>query len=847
MKIPPITLQSVFLWMFLLSTLFSTHKVLGQNYTIAGRVIDAETAEAIPFGNVYSKRNPQNGTTTDFEGYYTLKNIAADDSLIVSYIGYVTRTKAPDLSKLKEGVIELNFQLYSSSRNLDEIVVIAGEDPAYPIMRNVLRERKSNNMAKLDAYQYESYVKIELAIDNISEQFGKRKIIKKVQQAIDSVGRLTGEDGKPLIPIFLSESISQVYHRSNPERSTEQLLKTKIDGVGLDGDSHVAQLLGESFQKYNFYNDWLNILSKDFPSPIGSAWKLYYDYYLADSLMLGNDWCYQIEVYPKRKQDLAFEGVLWIESKGFALKQISVIMNPTANINFIEKIKIQQELQKTEAGAWIPIKNRILFDVAEVTNKSAGVLAKIYTSNKDIIINKPLPIKFYKESISVAQNASETKEDYWKIHRHDSLTRSELKAFAMIDTIKAVPIVKTYSNIIEVLSTGYIKTGIVDFGNLVYSGAINDIEGIRLRLGLRTNTDFSKKIELKGYVAYGFDDNRVKYSGRLRYIPSRKNWTEIVVQRSEDILQLAANPSGVVVPGAFAASLNFFGVSTRSPFYKTENNLYIQHDIFKGVTQTVSLRTASHRQIGNHFAYFKNLNPQEMQLERNFNTTELTFETRLAKNEQFFYSGNYRNSLGTRKLPTVTLRYTLGFDEFLGGDFTYHRFEIALEQSLLLGWFGKSYYLLSGTYTPSRIPYPLLEIHLGNRGFFYNFYGYSLMNFMEFASDRHVSLNYEHNFNGLIANRIPLLKKLKWRTFVIANVLYGGLRSENLDLSPDTDTEGNALVKPAGLGNIPYVELGYGITNIFRFFRVNFVHRVTYRGNPDARNFGVFLAVRFEL
>ncbi len=847
MTTPAICLQSVFLGFLLLSIPYFTSNAFGQNYTLKGRVIDAETAEAIPFGNVYSQKNPQNGTTTDFEGYYTLKNVAADDSIIVSYIGYITRTKAPDLSKLKEGVVELNFQLYSSSKNLDEIVVVAGEDPAYPIMRNVIKARKNNDMASLEAYQYESYVKIELAIDNISAQFGKRKIIKKVQQAIDSVGRLTGEDGKPLIPIFLSESISQVYHRNRPERSTEHVIKTKIEGVGLDGDSPIAQLLGESFQKYNFYNDWLNILSKDFPSPIGNAWKLYYDYYLTDSLMLGNDWCYQIEVYPKRKQDLAFEGMLWIERKGFALKQISVIVNPTANINFIEKIKIQQELQKTPEGPWIPIKNRILFDAAEVTNKSAGILAKIYTSNKDLIINKPMPLKFYKESITVAQDASEIQENYWKIHRHDSLTRSELKAFAMIDTINTVPIVKTYSNIIEVLSTGYIKAGPIDFGNLIYSGAINDIEGVRLRLGLRTNTDFSKKIELKGYVAYGFDDRRFKYSGKLRYIASRKNWTEIVAQRSEDMLQLAANPSGVVVPGAFAASLNFFGVSTRSPFYKTENNLYIQHDFFKGFTQTVSLRTASHQQIGNHFAYFKNLNLQETQLERNFDITELTFETRLAKDEQFFYSGNYRRSLGTRKLPVVTLRYTLGLDDFLGGNFSYHRFGIALEQSLLLGWVGKSYYLLSGTYTPSRIPYPLLEIHLGNRGFFYNFYGYSLMNFMEFASDRHVSLNYEHNFNGLIANRIPLLRKLKWRTFLLANLLYGGLRSKNLALSPDTDTEGNALVKPAGLENTPYIELGYGITNIFRFFRVNFVHRVTYRDNPDARNFGVFLAVRFEL
>jgi len=821
--------------------------LVAQTYTISGKVIDGETGEAIPFGNVYPKSNPQGGTTTDFDGYYTLKNISKGDSIIVSYIGYDTRTKIPDFSKLENGVIMLNFQLLSASKSLDEIVVVAGEDPAYPIMRKVQDQKKYNDTKKLEAYEYESYVKIELDIDNISEKFGNRKIIQKVQNAIDSLGGLTGEDGKPLIPIFLSENISQFYYRNNPERITEKVIKTKIEGVGLDQDSPVSQLLGSSFQQYNFYNNWMQVLEKDFVSPLADGWKIYYDYYLTDSLMLGDDWCYQIEIYPKRPQDLAFEGIIWIDSKTYGLKQVSVTVNRTANINFIEKVKIQQELQKTEAGPWIPIKNRVLIDVAEITNKSAGLLAKFYISNKDLVVNKPYPIKFYREKVIVDANANIYKDDYWKISRHDSLTKEELQTYALIDTIKQVPIVKAYSSILKIIGSGYINAGMIDFGHLAYTYAINDVEGQRFRLGLETSSQFSRKIILKGYLAYGTKDSRFKYSGSIRYIPSRKRWTELVLERSDDLVQVAANLSGVVVPGAYAASLNFFNVLDRSPFYRQENSFYVQSDLFKGFRQTVRLRNASYTQIGNHFAYYKDLNLQETALERNFSITELTFETRLAKDEQFFYTDNNRYSLGTRKLPVVTLRYTMGLNNFLGGDFQYHRFGIAFEQNLRLGLLGKSYYLLSGTYTPSRIPHPLLEIHLGNRGFFYNFYGYSLMNFMEFASDKHVSLNYEHNFDGLIANRLPLFKKLKWRTFVVANVLYGSLSNANLALTPSTDLEGNPLIKPRSLGNAPYVELGYGLTNIFRFFRVTFVHRATYRESPSARRFGVFLSARFEL
>jgi hypothetical protein len=36
------------------------------------------------------------------------------------------------------------------------------------------------------------------------------------------------------------------------------------------------------------------------------------------------------------------------------------------------------------------------------------------------------------------------------------------------------------------------------------------------------------------------------------------------------------------------------------------------------------------------------------------------------------------------------------------------------------------------------------------------------------------------------------------------------------------------------------MELGYGIENIFRFIRVDFIHRLTYlEDHPNARPFGV--------
>lgn len=823
-----------------------SNNILAQELLIKGKVIDTQTGDAIPFANVYPKKSPQQGTTTDFEGYFTLKITDKSDSIVVSYIGYVTKIKAIDLSKTENGAINLNFQLDSDEKKLDEIVFRAKEDPAYPIMRKVIKNKDLNDKRKIEVFECESYTKVEIDIDNISDKFGKRKIIRKVKSAIDSIGGLTGEDGKPLIPLFLSETISKYYYRQNPDRIKEIVLKAKVEGVGIDDNAAFSQILGSSFQEYNFYRNWLNILEKDFVSPLADGWKFHYDYYLEDSVQIGGHFCYRIEVVPKRPADLAFEGMIWIDKQSYALKQIDVTIHKKANINFMEKIKIQQEYMPTPKGPWLPSKTRVLVDVAQITQSSAGFLARFYTSQKEHSFDKNYPLKFYDQKVEVDRDAEFHNQEYWNTSRHDSLTPAELQTYAMIDSIKQVPIVKTYSEIINILSTGDIQVGKFAFNNIPYNYGNNNVEGHRLRLGIRTNSDMSRFFEFRTYVAYGTLDKRFKYSVGLRFIPHRKSWTNFGYTRTEDIAQMAINPNGVNVPAAFVAALTFGNLAGRSPFWKVENNFYAQSDIFKGFTQTVKLNNASYTQIGTHFAYKTNPNDPDAPLRKDFNTTELIFETRLAKDERFFYNGNYRYSMGTSKLPVVTFRYTMGLKNFWGGDFNYHRFAINFEQGLRIGALGRAYYSLVGSYTPSTIPYPLLEVHLGNRSNFYNFYGFNLMNFLEFVSDRHAQLNFEHNFDGLITNRIPLLKRWKLRTFVAGNLLVGRLSQKNQDLIPAQFGD-IVLRQPNSLKDTPYVELGYGVDNILRFFRVTFLHRVTYRDVPNARKFGVFISARFNL
>ncbi|HTE33034.1 MAG TPA: DUF5686 family protein, partial [Chryseolinea sp.] len=497
-----------------------------QETIITGKVTDANSGDPIPFVNVILLHTTS-GSTTDFDGKYRIKTTTPSDTIVVSYIGYKTRKKA--IVKGSQQVI--NFQIEEQSTNLQEVVINAGENPAFQILRRVVRNKSENDKRKLDAYEYDTYTKIEIDVDNITEKFKKRKLVQQITQVLDSIDRIAGEDGKPVLPMLITESVSKVYYRQNPALRYENILRSKINGVGVEDGTMVTQLVGSSFQEYNFYQNWLNIVGKEFVSPIADGWRLYYEYDLVDSVTIGDHFCYRLDFFPKSPQDLAFSGSMWITKKDYALKQIDVTMGKQANINFVEKIKIQQELAPAEGGAWLPVKNRVLVDVGELTNQSAGMLAKFYTSNKNFVINKPHETSFYQVPIIMAEDARMNEDDkLWDSLRHEPLTATEKNVYKMIDTLQNIPIVRTYTDIIKIAVNGYYTAGKIDVGPYVSMLAINNIEGLRIQPGFRTNIKFSDKWVLGGQLGYGFKDERFKYTAYVQRIISRERWTTLTVR-----------------------------------------------------------------------------------------------------------------------------------------------------------------------------------------------------------------------------------------------------------------------------------------------------------------------------
>ena len=812
-------------------------------YVIKGRITDASNGDPIPFASV-GLLGINVGTTTDFQGQYTLKTKILSDSAFVSYVGYKRKVKKLDKQLALQ---EIDFQVEPSQSALKEVIVYSGENPVFKILRKLLANREKNDRSRLEAYEYSSYTKMELDVDNISEKFRERKVMKDIEAAIQKFEKIAGDDGKMIIPTYISESLSQFYYRESPQRKKEIIQKTNIKGVGVKDGSFVSQLVGGNLvANYNFYQNYVSFFGKDFASPIGEGFKSNYKYYLGDTVNVDGRICFQIDYEPKNPMDLVFSGQAWIDTTSFALVQIDATVDKAANLNFIDKIKISQELERTESGAWLPSKTRFLIDLEELTKGSAGMLLKMYISNKDFKVNQPKPLEFYDLASEVAEDAKEPNPDFWKYARHEPLSRQDIQAFSLIDSVQNLPVVKTYIEIAEIVFSGFKRFNDIELGPYITSFAINKQEGARFRLGFRTNANFDKNWILRGNVGFGTKDLVPKYSAEIDYLFSKKRWTMAGIRHSYDIERVGLTPELIGDNKLFYAFTRWGAFS--GAFFRRQSEAFFTTEATKGITLTSSLTMRSFDPL---FWFQYRLQPElgkNSPVRNYYQETFLTIEARFAKNETYMMNGNEKITLATRRIPVITLKYQRGFKGLLGGDFNYERFTLKAYQTFRLGKIGRSDYTLQAGYTPSNLPAPLLFPHLGNETFFFVRSAFSTMNYFEFVSDQFVSLQYNHNFEGLLFNRIPLIKKLKWRFIASSNLVMGSQRAANKDIMKDV----NNPLKSRFLDRYsfdslepgkPYVEAGYGIDNIFKIFRIQAFHRLTYLDHGNPMNFRLMASI----
>ncbi len=798
-----------------------------QETVITGRVTEIGTNSGIPFVNVYFKGTFV-GTVTDFDGNYSIQTLTPSDSIYIRLMGYASRSKP--VKKGKTQVI--NFQLSPEAMNLNTVEVRPGINPALRIIKNATVNKSKYNRDNLTSVQYISYTKQEGDINNITARFRKFRFLHAISDLWDRMDSIAGEASKADLPVWMSEIVSEIYSYKDAEKKHEDVTAVKINFVGMKDGSAMSQLQGTDFQNYNFCDNIVPIatINKDFLSPIADNAGLFYNYYLIDSTLIDGYRCFQINCQPKNKHDLAYAGNIWITDTTFVIKQLDLEVSKDVNVNLVKHARIQQVMIPTEAGPWVPSQTRVLIEFATAAKKLIGVTVRNYNSNKFYVVNKPKENDFYKTRITFAEDAITKDSTWWKDKRHEPLTGLDKEAYNMIDTVRSTRFVKSAVNVLYFLFSGYKDVGPVDFGHYINMYGYNLYEGSRIQIGARTNAKFSKNWTIRGYGAYGFLDKGFKYNLQLERIITRYPWSSAGIQYRDDIDQIGtgfASVSNINIgesPNNLYNTFSHIG-NVSKLLRKEEARIWYEKDFNRGLNSTITLRNVRTTPLfpieyGDDFNIFQ---------QRKYTITEVLFESRFSAKERYVQNGNERISFGNKKSPVITLYYTLGIKNFIGGDFNYNKLSLSFSNRYKMATLGYSNVFVKVGKVFSEIPYTLLEIPRGNQTSIYANNTFNQMNYFEFVSDQYIEAFWQHHFNGLLFNRVPLLKEWGFREVVGMNMAYGTLSAKNKKFNLNN----NFTV----MDDVPYFEADLGIENILDVIRVDFLYRLTYNDDFYLQNY----------
>ncbi len=802
------------------TSLFLT--TLGQQ-TIRGMVFMADSREPLPFVPVII-RGSVTGAQTDFDGKFVIKIEKGGDSLVATYLGF-KRMARP----IKAGVPdqEINFPLeVDPGQELEEVVVDAGENPAHRIIRNAVKHKKLNNRDNLSAYEYETYNKIEFDLNRIPKELREKKVLKSISFIFDNVdSSFSGE--RPSLPFFMIENLSRIYFKSDPERKKEVVIASKITGME---NASVSQVLGDMYQNVNLYDNNILVFNKQMPSPLSDNALFYYKFYLQDSAFEVNQYIYHLSFKPKRTQELCFTGNIWIADTTWGIKRLEMSIPKNANLNFINTASIIQEYAYVDSS-WMLTKDRLVIDFAP-TKKAMGFYGRKTTSYKKFVLNAPRENAFYDfaDKIEVNQQALGKSDEFWEENRHDSLTLREKKIFKMIDTIQSLPVYQTWVDVFYLLVAGYKKVNNFEIGPYSNLLSYNRVEGLRMRFGGRTSEKFSKWYELNGYVAYGLNDEKWKYALGFKSFITKSPHRQIVgVNYRDDYEILGQSTNGFSQDNVLAS---FFRTNPLTNLTRVAGaEAWYEREWFPGLITRAVLLGREFTALGGNRYYRLNAEGRREEQPEVY-TSEVRLNVRFAWKEKYVGEGFSRVAIGTI-YPVVQLNYTKSLQNAFKGQYDYQKLAVNVSDRLrITPILGYTDFVAEVGKIWGQVPFLLMELHGGNETYLYDYLAFNMMNYYEFASDQYASLGVFHHFEGLFLNKVPLLRKLKWREVATAKAVWGTVEEKNRQ----------TLMFPATLKALdrgPYVESSIGIENILKVFRVDAFWRLTYRRETLPANFGL--------
>lgn len=816
--------------------------VFGQTTRIKGKVIDAKTGETLPFVNV-SIMGTKQGTQTDMNGSFYLETPQLKPTLRVAFVGY-----SPEVREIDGGkIVSVTFKLKTQNTDLQEVTVKGKKDkyrnkdnPAVVLIRKVIEHKAQNRKESLDFYQYNKYEKLEFDLSNVSEKFRNKRSLRKFDFVFNHLdtSQITG---KVNLPMYLKETISDVYFRKLPENKKEVIKGEKMTGLGNYVDNNGIKLYLEAlYQDVNVYDNNILLLATQFLGPTAPVSPQFYRYVIIDTTVFKGTKCVNLGFSPRNSNDQLFQGTMLISlDSSYAIRKVQMGFSKDINVNFVTDLRVSQEYDFIENEGLMLTKDDLAIEFNLLKKENGmGLFGQRSVSYKDYLINKTIEKNIFDGLKTDIQKDAEKRDDaFWEQARHHSLSNKELGIYSMVDSVKKVPAFQRVMNTATFLLEGYKPMGGFEIGPVNTFYSFNPIEGFRARIGGRTTPTFSERMAFETYAAYGFRDERYKYFASATFSLTDHNTYTYPIKHFRISYQ-----NEIKIPGQelqFVQEDNFLlsfkrGQNNKMTYNKVLNLDYL-NESKTGLTVNINFKNI--RQTPTGSLYFNTLqNDGTLKSIPEIISSELMIGLRYAPNEQFYQGKNYRIPI-INKYPSFQIRYTLGVKGLLDGQYNFHRLVAYAQKRIYIPPIGYTDVALEGGKTFNPLPFALLTIHRANQTYAYQPEAYNLMNFLEFVSDQYAAVFIDHHFNGFIFNKLPIIRKLKLREVITFKGLMGKLSNQNKATAENgllvMPTDENGKPSTFSLEKKPYMEVSFGIENIFKVLRLDLVKRLSYLENPN--------------
>ena len=793
-----IWLRTIAIWLILLLLQSAT----AQETMVLGRVFSASDQEPLQGVNIYFAGTTI-GTQSDEEGFFVLKNPGNETRLIFSYMGYKTRE-----IRLQQGKLaQVDMPLQEDVRILQELFVLPGANPAIELLKRVRENRLQNDVLSGGIQLRQSGS--ELMMLQKSEGSGSSRLFNRLY-----AGQISDNDSSAFIPLYMSEEefllkpgnqreiISKI-SKASPENLTEIL----------------AQIAGDFSQDMNFYRNNIVLLGRSFISPLSTFGNTYYRYFLTDSVIRPEGKEYQIRYRSRNSKNLAFNGEIRIDSATAAISFVNAELPASANINYVGKLYVEKGFTPNGQGLRIP----------QTTQLTALLHYPLYRDSTQM-----LPDLFLRRQVITLHVDSIAGSD--EQFAGSEFSRSELEE--KIAKMNDLPLIKTARWIADAVITGYLKTGIIVVGKVYHFSRLSDEEGVRFTLPLRTNEKLWEDISLGGYWGYGTRNRQHYYNAEIAWRLPVGEKTILTASYTNDLRRPDYDYSDYrhrenpLLSGDEDISNTYFAWRRSSQLqHRREWMAGLSFDWNDDVESRLTFR---HNQYDNSAAMpFMISGVDVPSVTHTFGAvnTRLSFGERVYEDHmQRIYIPNYRPVFylhlegGTTKLPEADAQ-------------PYGKISLEMKHQVLFGT-GSWNYSAGGGLVIGNMPAPLLFVPVGSETGLFKRFHYNLLDYGEYSFDKYFSMHHELLFNGIIFNKIPLIRNLNLRELLTYKLLIGGRN----------DKHENILNIPPGMRNIqpPYMEFGAGVANIFRIFSLQAVWRTTDSNHPGIRRFGIMTGIRLQ-